>query len=434
MKTIGTSARQKDSLGRESHIAMALTGSKRMTGLVSNWTLAFVGLVASQGLTAFVLIVIARSATPVEFSQYLSCYALASLLVVLPNYGLETWLLAKGEAPAGQVSSRWHSAIRLRVLLLTGWGIGMLTLGAFLPTNAFPPNVLLPTVLGVAGDSLILVSYSALRSMGWHERVAVLQAFGVLGLLWMSLVLPPGPECVVWFSIGRALISAGMAVLITTLARAWLGYSEVIPHKELLRAARVFLLSDLAVSVYLKADLTIVSLLLGSSGAAIYGPALNLVNLSFLIPNALYVVVMPIQARVYLETGTFGGLGRAQLVAQGIVGIALSGALFLFAQPIIYSIFGSAYASVIWALSWLFPIPFLKSLNFGFALLLTTGGYQGWRTTVQALCALFNVVANLVVVIPFGVMGVSLVYVLSEGMLLIGYALGVWRWQIARSA
>lgn len=411
-----------------------LAGAGKAGALLVNWTITFVGLVASQGITALVLILVARRATPVAFGQYLSCYALASLLVVLPNYGLETWLLAKGEATRSQLAVLWHSAIRFRLRLLVVWVVGMVILSVLLPADAFPSNVLLPTVLGVACDSLIPVSYSAFRSMGWHGRVTILQSLAALGLLGVSLALPRDPEYVVRFSVGRALISAGAAVVITILARVWLGRSSTIPSSDLLRTARVFLLSDLAVAVYLKADLTIVSLILGSSGAAIYGPALNLINLSFLVPNALYLAVMPTQARVYLETGTFGWIGSAQLIAQGIVGIALSSVLFWFGQPIVHSVFGSAYEPATIALGWLSLIPFLKSLNFGLALLLTTGQFQVWRVAAQTLCAIFNVVANLIVVAPFGVVGVSVVYVLSEGMLLGGYVLGIWRWWIDRSS
>jgi O-antigen/teichoic acid export membrane protein len=389
--------------------------------------LTLIGLAASQGITILVLIMVARHATPVEFGQYLACYALASLLVVLPNYGLETWLLAQGETLSHHLSHLWHSAIRLRILLLMPWIIGMIALGLFLPADAFPFNMLLPTVLGVACDSLSLISHSVFRSMGWYGRVTVLQLLAVLGLLGLVVVLPLGPDYVVRFSIGRALISASLTVLITILACIWLGGSSIGSRGDPLRTAHVFLLSDLAVAVYLKADLVIVSLILGSSGSAVYGPALNLINLSFLIPNALYLTVMPTQARVYLETGKFGWIGFAQLGAQGLVGIVLSVIFFLFAQPLIHSVFGPAYEPVAMTLGWLFPIPFLKSLNFGLALLLTASGYQRWRTMVQTLCALFNIVANLIVVVPFGVIGVSRVYVFSESMLLLGYALGVGR-------
>jgi O-antigen/teichoic acid export membrane protein len=406
----------------------------RGTTLLADWLAAFTGLVVSQGLGAIVLIVVARHVTPVEFSRYLSCYTLTGLLCIFPNYGLETWLLAQGVTTRSELVSLWYGAVRLRLRLLMLWCAGMIALSAFLPSDTFPLSILLPTVFGVGCDSLILISYSALRSVGWHRYVTVLQSLVVLGLLGVSLVLPFDPDYIVKFSIGRTLVSMSAAVLVTILTRAWLGHSSVIPVANLLRTARAFFLSDLAVTVYLKADLAIVSLALGSSGVAIYGPALHLVNLSFLVPNALYLVVMPAQTRVYTETGTFGWIGYIQIVLQAIVGVILSGALYWLGQPIVQSVFGSAYETVVLVLGWLFPIPFLKSLNFGLALLLTTGQFQWWRATVQTICAIFNVVANLIVVIPLGVTGVSVVYVLSEVVLLVGYTLGVWQWWLKKSS
>jgi O-antigen/teichoic acid export membrane protein len=68
------------------------------------------------------------------------------------------------------------------------------------------------------------------------------------------------------------------------------------------------------------------------------------------------------------------------------------------------------------------PILVLKSLNFGLAALLTAADFQSWRTTAQMVCAIFNVAANLVMIIHLGIVGVALVYMLSEALLLLGYA------------
>lgn len=402
--------------------------------VLTNLGITLLGLSASQGVVALVLIIVARRVTPNEYAQYLSSYALASLLIILPNYGLEMWLLAEGSATSSKLASLWRGGMRARLYLLAIWLLGMLVLTAFLPAAVFPINILLPTSLGLACDSLSLVSYSALRSQGWHKRVTAFQLLGALALLTTTLALPPGSDYIILFCIGRATVSAGVAFLVIGLVGNWLRPSStIVPIVDVLRTARAFLLSDLAVAIYLRADLIIVSLFLGPSGASVYGPALSLINMLFLIPNAFYLVMIPIVARVYAETGTFGRIGMMQLVLQMLTGIVISSGVFWFGQATINYVFGDAYAPSGAVLRLLSPIPFLKSLNFGLALLLTVGGLQGWRSIIQTFCATFNVVTNLLIVVPFGVVGVSVVYTLSEMLLLGGYGVGIGRWRCKRS-
>lgn len=410
-----------------------LAGWRGGKAVLANWAIVLFGLIASQGIAALVLIIVARRVMPVEYGQYLSCYALASLLIVLPNYGLETWLLAESSVTLPKLVAGWKSAIRLRLRLLLAWLAGMAMLGMLLPADAFPSNILIPTTLGLACDSLVLVSYSVLRSLSWHRRVTSLQLIASLALLGVTLALPPEHGRIMLFSVSRAAVSAVLAVVVVTMTHNSLRVPATFaPADDLLRTARPFMLSDLFASVYLKADLTIVSLFLGSSGASIYGPALTLINVSFLVPNALYLAVMPIIARIYRKTGVFGRMGVVQLILQMLTGATIAGAMFGLSQVMINLVFGSAYEPSVLVLRFLSPIPFFKSLNFGLALLLTVGQHQNWRTSAQMLCAIFNVAGNLLIVIPFGVVGVSIVYTLSEGLLLGGYSLGVYRWWLDR--
>jgi O-antigen/teichoic acid export membrane protein len=69
------------------------------------------------------------------------------------------------------------------------------------------------------------------------------------------------------------------------------------------------------------------------------------------------------------------------------------------------------------------PLLLVKSINFGLGALLTTAGLQARRTAVQMLVATFNVCANLVAVRTWGIIGVALIYVISETLLCTGYAL-----------
>ena len=66
--------------------------------------------------------------------------------------------------------------------------------------------------------------------------------------------------------------------------------------------ARSYLFSDLAVAIILRADLTIVTLLLGREAASVYAPALSMTNREiFTAPQAVYLLITPLLARLRAE-------------------------------------------------------------------------------------------------------------------------------------
>jgi O-antigen/teichoic acid export membrane protein len=392
--------------------------------VASNWLLILAGLVAAQGATALSLISVARRVSPAEYGQYLAIFGLLSLLIVVANFGLEAWLLAHSREFASNTAQLWPNLVRARLRLVVAWLAGMVLLGLILPSAAFPRVVVYVTALGLGFDSLSLLAYSALRSLERHTPVTLLQIGAALALLSVTLILPLRPGQLLLFAIARTGLSGLMALIVLRAVGGRRDRSVPTPIglRELLRSARPFVLAETAVAIYLKADLSIIGLWLGATGAGLYGPALNLINITFMAPNALYFLVMPCLSRAQaMPDRSFQRIGLAQFLVQGAVGAALSLLMFVLSPLLVQLVFGPAYALSAGVLQLLSPIPFLKSLNFGLGAILTASGRQRQRTKVQVLCALFNVVANLIVVGPIGLGGVAVVYTASEFFLCLGY-------------
>lgn len=392
---------------------------------ILNALTVFLGLLVTQGGTAFALIIVARSVLPIEYGQYIASYGLLSFLVVVPNYGFESWLLTKGGTTPKQVSKLWYSIFKLISGLLIVWGVCVLFLGMILPYNTFPPLIMWPTILGVMFDSLILVTYAAFRCLGEHKQVAFLQAFASLSLLGFTLLLPHISTYIILFAVGRAALS--FLVLVVTILRLTqiLGTpAELVSVSYLLKDAHPFMVADIASSIYVKADVNIISLLIGSVGTSVYGPALNLLRTSFLVPRSIFLFSVPLLSKFYVESKSlFRKMSILQILVQALLGLTMSIVFFAIAPVLITIVFGEAYQSSGLILQFLSPIPFFRSLNFGLGALLTTANHQKERTKVQVLCALFNVIANLIVIVPFGVLAVAVVYTLSEVLLALGYGI-----------
>lgn len=398
---------------------------------LKEWAIILAGLVAAQGLSALALILVARRISPTEFGQYLASYGLVSLMVVFPAFGLDAWLLAQGSTHPSPFQTLWRSALQIRFRLLLVWLLVILGLAWALPSRTFPPVLLILSAFGVAAESLTGLAYAALRNLRRNKWVAIFQVGGAVVLFSGTLILPLEKGQITWFALFRAGVSTVLAVSVIGWMTRRLGYSsEVLQFNDLLRAARAFMLADVAVAIYLRADLTIVSSILGSDGASVYGPALNLVNMCFLVPSALYFFVVPTLARArYRSIESFDRLGKTQLIGQLVSGLLLTVIVFILAGPIVYIIYGSSYMWSAAVLRLLSPVLTLKSLNFGLGALLTTAGLQARRTTAQVIVAIFNGFGNLVAVWIWGVMGAAIVYALSEALLFMSYSLIYSKWR-----
>ncbi len=405
----------------------------RLRASLGEWAAILVGLATAQGLSALALIVVARRIPPSEFGQYLASYNLASLLVVLPAFGMDSWLLTRVATRPGMIQAAWWNAFRVRFRLLLTWLTTVLLLALLLPSNTFPFTLLVLSAFALSADSLTALAYAALRNLRRNRWVATFQALGAAVLFGGALLLPFGKGQVAWFALFRAATTVGLATLVLAWMIKNLGRtSEIWPAARLLHEAKAFMLADVAVAIYLRADLTIVSFILGSDGASVYGPALNLANMSFLVPSALYFLVVPVLAQARLRSmDTFDRLGKFQALGQLLSGLLLTAIMFVLAEPIIRVFYGGNYLSSAAVLRLLSPMLAIKSLNFGMGALLTTAGLQAHRTTMQVGVATFNACGNLVAVSIWGVMGAAVVYILSEALLLLGYLLIFLRWRRA---
>lgn len=410
---------------------------KSLQQAVTNWGLILIGLLLYNGLSAITLFIVAREVHPDAYGQYTAVYALLSFIVVLPGLGLDTWFLAHYLPTPEQFNAFWQQSLRIRGLALLIWLVSMVLLGYILPRDTYPRAIWLPTAVGVACDSFSLLSFSALRTQNKHGLVTIWQAIFAVTLFAFALWLPNSENYLVTFANGRMTLSFIMVFIVLIYRhRAY----PTPPSKQPLaigdvfQQGRPFMWAELASAIYVRADISIISLILGKSATALYGPAINLLQASFLAPRALFLLTLPLLSKAFKQdVRQFNRQGILQIGVQGIIGGIISIFLFLFADELLTIIFQTAYLGSAQYLRLLSPIPFLRALNFGVGTMLAASDRQSLNTRVQTIVAAFNVVANLLVILPFGLIGVSIVYVTSDSVLLVATATLLWRSSIKTS-
>ncbi len=387
------------------------------------------GLVAHYAGNALALLVLARRVLPVEFGQYTAVLALVATTVALPVFGLDTWLLARGAASPPALAAIWRRTLTLRVTLLLLWAIALVLVGRWLPEATYPGAVLVGVTFATGFESIALMTLAALRSQQQHGRVALVQASWAGVVLLLALLLPLAPGRLVWFSTARALAAALAAGILVWFMWRRPAAASGPAWPELLRVGRAFFLSEAATLVYMRGDVVLTGLVLGATAAAIYGPATNVLSLAFILPTALFYAATPTLSHLLgsdsdsvsqVGTAAFAQAGRRQLSRQAVLGLALTGGLWLCA-PLVTYLYGPGYEEVVWVLRLLAPIGLLRALNFGFGAVMIAAGRQATRTRIQIFVAVVAVVANLLVMPRLGVAGVAGVFVLCEALLATGY-------------
>lgn len=395
--------------------------------VASNWLIILMGLLINNALNAVTLILVARATVPESYGQYVAVYTTLSFLVMIPSFGTDLWLLSQHRPSKAALEELWQETLGLRIQLLLVWAGMMGLLALALPQSTYPLALMLPTIIGLGFESSSLLGYATLRLREKHQQVTLLQSGGAVLLFGLVLLLPVTANYLALFAIGRMIISMGTFAFVWRLLRPrkmWNRLTSQFANRTILTDARPFFFSELAASVYAKADVVLIAFFLGSGAAGIYGPALNLLQAGALSPRALFFFIMPILSRTYKSARhQFRQRALLQLLAQLLSGGLISLALLLFAPQLIRFLFGNRYDESIRVVLIFSPIPLIRALNFGLAAILIAGNWQGKRTKVQFYSAGFNVLANIIVIGPFGVIGAAVVYVLSELLLLVGYAM-----------
>jgi O-antigen/teichoic acid export membrane protein len=94
--------------------------------------------------------------------------------------------------------------------------------------------------------------------------------------------------------------------------------------------------------------------------------------------------------------------------------------------PLIGHVLGDEFAETVEVIRLLAVIPLLRSMQVFVADALTGAGYQSWRTSLQSVVAVGNVVANLLLIPMFSWRGAAMASVLSDGCLTAGMWMLAW--------
>ncbi len=398
--------------------------------------------VITKIVSAGTTILLARQVGVAGFGEYAAAMALLRIASIAFSLGLDAWLLRNGYRD-GKLE---HLATYTTINLLIKLGLGALWLlliglaGYYLLPTLYSPTLLLVLALAIWFEELANTVWSAFQAALRNQATFLLTIlFHGLILLCTLLLIVQGSKNILAFTMARA-VAAGLGALVALWWLARVTNSETIPTRLIssqtasqarrqLRETVPFGLSVALSLIYGRADTAIAGHYLGSEAAGLYSSAMSLMSMALLMPLAIYLVMLPILSRAHADhSPKLLQLTKRMIGWNVLVGLLLGSILALVADPLMRLVYGAQYAESGEVLTIFSGVLALRFISFALAVFITAVGWQGRRTSIQAVVAFANVGLNLWVVTRWGLSGVATVYLVTELLLMGGYLFLVMRW------
>jgi O-antigen/teichoic acid export membrane protein len=400
--------------------------------LFGNIAKLFSNSAISQGFTALALLLTARELGATLYGQLAACLALASVLSVGFNLGLDIWLLREGARSQYRISELIGSSLSIKLGLGLIWVLALSLIGLILQNPSFPPALLTLTAIMVWLDSILMTALSAFKASLRNEYTLIIESssdfiwfIGTLILIYLGTRLPEA------YVILRLVILLATCIIAYYLIHRLLGLHisrEIIQIS--LKACPPYALSEFLALALMRLDVIIVAFALGNYSVGLYSPAVSIVNALFFIPLSVYMVMVPSLSHLF-ESDLLQAWKSSKrfTLLLSVVGGFSSILLFVSADWVV-ALLGESFAGSGMILRILSVILLLKSLSFAMAGILVAGGRQSQRVIIQAIAVVLGTLLNLAVVFRFGINGVAVVFVITELILFLGYMGLVRRFRI----
>lgn len=387
-------------------------------------------------LTGFVLFVlIARHWGAASFGQFMYLFSVVSLLVLTCEFGFSQQILREvGRTPerACELMGRYLGAkIWLTVCAF------LLALLFVLATRQSPLAALTLLLLLSAAT---LLSYSdfllaCMRALGRfsHEtRVTIKGNLIYFGAGLAALYAEGGFVGVAAAWLGARLLHA----LIT-----WAEYRCHVPERltvelrasaviPVIRRGAAYGIDGAVATVFMNIDTILISHMLGSVATGIYQAGVRFYQGACLIAPIFGSLYLPRLARAGDDKNAFGLHFR-----QLSLGLMVSGLLlalgFVFSQPYIGLVFKDAdFAQLNALLPWFGVLLFTRYAASVYGTVLTALGGQTMRVVIYLISLLAMMIAAVLLMRPYGVVGMILAVTLAHVVLIAGLGLCISRYRL----
>ena len=388
-------------------------------GLAKN-TLYLTAASVGQKILSFVyFLLIARIMMPENTGAYFIALSLLTIFSVIADFGITPVVIRETAKHPEETAALVRRALGLKLPFILLSGVGVLLFTWFLN---YDPQILRLVLFALAilvADAFSLLFYGVLR--GLHQlqfeslgifigqSLTVLIGMVVLftqpSLTWLVIALVAGSIFNMLFSASRVVAKFGIKILRPSLDRRAAGF--------LLKVALPFALANIFVKVYSYVDSIFISKFISTEAVGVYSVAYKFTYAFQFLPMAFVAALYPSmsEAVAHAPEKLTGLLNRA-FWYLALLAVPVVGGLWALAPEVI-SLTGVGYEEAVVVLQVLIIVLLPIFLDFPIGSLLNAADKQATKTVIMGLTMVVNVLANVLLIPIFGIMGAAYAALLS---------------------
>jgi O-antigen/teichoic acid export membrane protein len=399
--------------------------------IVTNIATLFSGSAIAQAITAVTFILTARQLGPEQYGQYTGSMVFATFCSIVFSLGLDIWLLREGGRIPTRIGNLVSSVLVIKVTIGLVWLGAMYILALWINSSSLPVELVRLAALIIWLDSMFMTALTGFKAILRNKINSLLQVASALIILSVVILLiSRGETQASVFMQARAVILSFS--LLVSLIFVWY-FLKIKPSRSTAKTALTetppYAVSEFLAWTYMRVDVLIIAFILNEYAVGLYAPAEGIINALYIVPLAVYFVMVPVLSNLFLTDRSQAWLTAKRFIGVlGGIGIALFVALYFGAKFIVY-LLGPAYAGSEDILQILSVILLIHSIIFGAAAILVATNQQVKRSLVQAVAVGLNIGLTLLVIQHWGITGVAYAYVVTEIFLLLGYTFLVLRYR-----
>lgn len=344
-------------------------------------------------------VILARIFEPERYGAYVGIVAIVSIFIPFASFGSGEVLIQNVSRNQNLFREYWGTTI-LKTLV---FGSGLISLILVIYNFVSIPSISILSVFLVALANLIFLRlndttrdvFIAVGLMNYTARSIILVSVNRFFAAIVFIAFFEQPTVLNW------CILYCIATFLASLMSSYLVVKQLdYPKFNLanitkeLRLGFSFAVSVSAQNIYNDLDKSMLAKLSTLEATGIYGAAYHILNVAFTPIQSVALASF----RKFFQQGAFGIKGSFALckrllpMSLGYSLVAIIG--LVVCAPLIPILLGAEYQDSAWALMWLSPAIFFKTMHFFAADTLTGANYQSVRSTAQVLVAIVNGLLN----------------------------------------
>lgn len=393
--------------------------------LIAGVTAAVSGLFLARLLSALAGVLMVRKMGVALYGEYASLMVSLSLFASLLGLGFDTWLLQEGGRDPENLARSMRQVLAIKSIA----AVLLLAVLALVWSNQIVQGAAFVVgALGIIFDGFAQTGYSALRARRRNTQVAIFQTVTPLLLLVVLFTLQRSALNVLLLVGIQAACSLALALVVLT--RVWPLRALSAPASlDLLGTVRkgwLFVAAEGLSNIYARAGIAILSAAAGTAAVGIFSPAINLIQLTYMVPNLLFVVALPLLMAPDTTRREYWRVIRVMLAGSLLYGLAAAVVLWFFGGALIRIVYTAEFADAVPLVKMMSLMPLLKACSFVWVAIMLAHLQQRLRVIFQALTVLVSLPLGLLIVPATGLQGAAWLYLATEALLCLLYGFGAW--------